>query len=108
MRPLLDFHRQFPGIELTVVDRPVSALREAVLQGQVDFVLLYAPLPEKQFRSVPLLKERVLLAVPGDSPLAQPFGGTQPVPYPQISFPSASVAGGQKVHRAAAGGFRLK
>ena len=86
MQPILEFHRMFPGIRLTVLDNPVCALREAVLQGQVDFVLLYAPLPEKQFQTVPLLKERVLLAVPMDSPLAQPFGGEQPVPYPQISF----------------------
>lgn len=86
MKPLLEFHKKFPGIKLTVVDRSVSALREAVLQGQLDFVLLYGPLPEKQLQSVPLLKERVLLAVPEGSPLAQPFGGRQPVPYPQISF----------------------
>lgn len=83
---LVDFHRRYPKIRLSVVEGSTERLREHVLQGHVDFALVYEPLPENLFQTVPLLEERVLLAVPPNHPFARKFNGVQPVPYPQISF----------------------
>ena len=56
-----------------------------MLQGHVDFALLYAPLPET-FRTVPLMEERVFVAVPRHHPLVSQYNEVQPLPYPAISF----------------------
>ena len=56
-----------------------------MLQGHVDFALLYAPLPET-FRTVPLMEERIFVAVPRHHPLVSQYNGVQPLPYPAISF----------------------
>ena len=58
-----------------------------MLQGHVDFALLYAPLPET-FRTVPLMEERIFVAVPRHHPLVSQYNGVQPLPYPVISFKS--------------------
>lgn len=83
---LVSFHRMFPGIELNVLEGSVVQLREYVRQGKVDFALLYAPLPEREFSFISLLDEHVCLAVPLDHPLAVPYHGIQPLPWPVISF----------------------
>ncbi|WP_033170258.1 LysR family transcriptional regulator [Selenomonas sp. ND2010] len=85
-QPLIDFHRTYPGIRLTVREHSLRELKEDVLAGTVDFALLYEPLPDKNFASIPLLKERTLLAVPMDHPFAARFGGRQVTPYPTMSF----------------------
>jgi len=86
MAPLIEFHRRFPGIHLMVKERPVEQLKEAVKSGEVDFALLYEPLDAHDFQQVPLLEERILLAVPMDHPFAGQVSGLQPQPYPVISF----------------------
>lgn len=85
-QPLIAFHRSYPGIHLQVRENSLHGLKEDVLTGSVDFALLYEPLPDHAFASIPLLKERTLLAVPMAHPFAKKYGGRQVIPYPVISF----------------------
>ncbi|SFI34707.1 DNA-binding transcriptional regulator, LysR family [Selenomonas ruminantium] len=85
-QPIIDFHRSYPGIHLQVCEHSLQELKEDVLAGNVDFALLYEPLPDASFAAIPLLKERTLLAVPMDHPLAKKYGSKQVLPYPTLSF----------------------
>ena len=85
-RPIIEFHRRYPGIHLTVREHSVGELREDVQNGNVDFALLYEPLPDSSFDRIRLLRERTLLAVPMSHPFAAKYGGGQAVPYPKLSF----------------------
>ncbi|MBR2214179.1 MAG: LysR family transcriptional regulator [Selenomonadaceae bacterium] len=83
---LVAFHRRYPGIKLSVVEGSTERLREHVRQGHVDFALLYEPLPPNFFASIPIMKERVLLAVPPQHPWGQKYIAPQTPPFPTISF----------------------
>lgn len=85
-QPLTEFHRLYPGIHLKVKEHSLHGLKEDALRGMVDFALLYAPLSDTSFVSVPLLQEQTLLAVPMSHPLVRKYGGRQVIPYPKISF----------------------
>ncbi len=43
---MVAFHQRYPNIHLSVVEGSTGRLRERVLQGEVDFALLYEPLDE--------------------------------------------------------------
>ena len=79
------FHQRYPNIRLSVVEGSTSRLQEHILQGHVDFALLYTPLPDT-FRTVHLMEERVFVAVPRHNPMVSQYNGVQPLPYPTISF----------------------
>ena len=83
---IASFHQRYPNIKITLVEGSNARLREHVQQGHVDFALLYEPLSPSIFHTIPLMEERVFMAVPPHHPLAQKYGGTQPLPYPSISF----------------------
>lgn len=83
---MVAFNQRYPNIQLAVVEGSTSRLREHVLQGHVDFALLYAPQEEKLFHTIPLMEEKVLAAVPPQHPLSQSFHNVQTLPYPKISF----------------------
>ena len=83
---LVKFHQRYPNIRLSVVEGSTERLREHVLQGHVDFSLIYEPLPDTLFQTTSILEEQVLLAVPMEHPFARDYDGIQPIPYPKISF----------------------
>jgi len=83
---MVAFHQRYPDIQLSVVEGSTARLQERVLQGDVDFALLYEPLDEGLYQWVSLVEEHVFLAVPQTHPLALEYGGVQPLPYPRISF----------------------
>lgn len=82
---MVAFHQRYPNIQLSVVEGSTSRLQEHILQGHVDFSLLYTPLPDT-FRTIPLMEERVFVAVPRHHPMVSQYNGVQPLPYPVISF----------------------
>jgi len=65
---IASFHQRYPNIRITLVEGSTARLREHVQQGHVDFALLYEPLPASAFNTVPLMEERVFMAVPPPSP----------------------------------------
>ena len=83
---MVAFNQRYPNIQLSVVEGSTVRLKEHILQGHVDFALLYEPLDKNVFQCIPLMEERVILAVPQQHPLVRKFKGEQPVPYPSISF----------------------
>lgn len=84
-QPIIEFHRRYPGIRLMVKEHSVSELKEAVLNGEVDFALIYEPL-ESNFARIPLLTEKTLLALPPHHPFTQKPGNVQGEEYPVMSF----------------------
>ena len=85
-KAIVAFHQRYPGIQISVVEGSTARLQEHVLDGTVDFSLLYEPLDTGLFQWMPLMEESVLLAVPAEHPLAREYEGVQPEPYPKISF----------------------
>ena len=83
---MVAFHQRYPNIQLSVVEGSTARLKERVLNGDVDFALLYEPLDVNLYQWVSLMDEPVFLAVPRKHRFALEFGGLQPIPYPRISF----------------------
>ncbi|SHK93106.1 DNA-binding transcriptional regulator, LysR family [Selenomonas ruminantium] len=84
-KPIIEFHRRYPGIRLIVKEHSVNELKMAVAAGEVDFALLYEPL-EGAYERIPLLRERTLLALPAHHPFVQKYGNIDGEPYPTMSF----------------------
>lgn len=85
-QPLIEFHNRYPGISLQVREHSVSELQEDVLSGRVDFALLYDPLPDQGFARIPLLSERVMLALPQEHPFVRDLRPRLTRPFPRLSF----------------------
>ncbi|WP_072935422.1 LysR family transcriptional regulator [Schwartzia succinivorans] len=85
-RPLIEFHRKYPGIRLVVHEHPVAKLMEDILNGSVDFALLYEPLDDGSYQKIHLLKEKTLIAMPWSAWIEEEYGDKQVYPYPKISF----------------------
>lgn len=83
---IVAFHQRYPKVHLSIVEGSTERLKEHVIQGNVDFALLYEPLDKNNFKTVSLIDENVIMAVPQQHPLAREFKNIQPIPYPKISF----------------------
>ncbi|MDO4268894.1 MAG: LysR family transcriptional regulator [Eubacteriales bacterium] len=64
---LPEFHRRYPGIEIELHEAPALALPDLIEKGEIDFSLMAASTDYETLAFFPLLRERVLLAVPPDS-----------------------------------------
>ncbi len=85
-QPLVEFHRKYPGVHLIVKEYPVAKLKEEILNGSVDFALLYESLDDSSYQKVPLVKEKTLIAAPRSQWIEEEYGREQVVPYPPVSF----------------------
>ena len=83
---IVAFHQRYPNVHISIVEGSTERLKEHVLQGNVDFALLYEPLDKNNFKTIPLMDEKVLIAVPQQHQFARKFKNIQPIPYPKISF----------------------
>lgn len=80
------FCQRFTGIKVHVCEASNYSLMERLQNGELDFALLYEPLDKKIFSTIPLMDEKVLLAVPRGHRLAKGIPLKQLEPYPKISF----------------------
>lgn len=64
------FFQKYSGIKVDVVDHSTAELGEYARSGEVDFALVYEPINDGMLRSIPVMDERVLLAVPLNHSLA--------------------------------------
>lgn len=71
IQSIISFHRQFPGIELSVVELATEETRDRLLSGQLDLGVVFLPLKDEQLVSLPLYKEELVVIVPTDHPLAE-------------------------------------
>lgn len=65
------FQKQFPGIEVVLVEDTTSNLEEMTAKGKTDFTLLTLPLKDDELAYESILKEEILLAVPPGHKLAK-------------------------------------
>lgn len=62
---LISFHRQFPGIELTVIELATEETHAGLLSNQLDLGVVFLPLQDEQIVSRPLFDEELVLIVSG-------------------------------------------
>ncbi|BCJ86789.1 LysR family transcriptional regulator [Effusibacillus dendaii] len=65
------FQKRFPGIEIVLVEDTTANLEELTVKGKTDLTLLTLPLQEPELAFEPILKEKILLAVPPTHRLAK-------------------------------------
>ncbi|MBQ8683789.1 MAG: LysR family transcriptional regulator [Clostridia bacterium] len=65
-RILLPFFRQYPGIELNLLETNAAQLKESLLSEAADLAITH-DLDDPAFRAVPLFEEEILLAVPAEA-----------------------------------------
>lgn len=73
-KSIVAFCHNFPGIKVSVTEDSSQELMEKVLSGEIDVFVGIGSYDRKLFDSEPLAEERLLLAVPADSPLNEVFG----------------------------------
>jgi DNA-binding transcriptional LysR family regulator len=65
------FKQRHPGIELRLIDGGSFALEDALNTGRVDLGTLLRPINPDQFDSVPIIRDRLVVVVSKQSPLAR-------------------------------------
>lgn len=65
------FQKEFPGIELVLIEETTTNLEMLTARGQTDLSLLSLPISEQGLEIIPLLEEDILLAVPPNHTLAK-------------------------------------
>lgn len=67
---LISFHRQYPGIELNVVELATDETYEGLMSNRLDLGVVFLPLEDEQLINLPLYDEELVLAVSKEHPLA--------------------------------------
>lgn len=75
-RSIVAFCHNYPGIKVSVTEDSSQSLLEKVLSGEIDVFVGTGTYDRKLFDAEPLAEERLLLAVPADSPLNEVFAGS--------------------------------
>lgn len=65
------FQKQFPGIEVVLLEGTTAELEELTAKGKTDFTLLTLPLQETSLLYESILREEIVLAVPPGHPLVK-------------------------------------
>jgi DNA-binding transcriptional LysR family regulator len=66
------FIKSYEGVEVYLKDAPASALEELLLKGEIDVAIFCRPRePDDRFHSLPLYRERFVVAIGPDHPLAR-------------------------------------
>jgi len=68
---LASFRRNFPGIEVLLVESGALSLERKLLDGEVDFAIVTEPAAPEALEMMPLMTEELLLVVPMHHHLAE-------------------------------------
>ena len=68
---LPQFHEDYPGIDVILIEGTMSELLEMAINGITDFTIVTLPIPEDLLAYDPIMVEEILLAVPPKHDLAQ-------------------------------------
>lgn len=63
---LISFHRDHPGIELTVIELATEETRDGLLENWLDLGVVFLPIQDEQLISLPLFDEELMLAISSD------------------------------------------
>ncbi|MGG4555011.1 LysR family transcriptional regulator [Paenibacillus humicus] len=74
IQSIISFHRQFPGIELSIIELATEETRDRLLTNKLDLGVVFLPLKDEQLISLPLYKEELVVIVPQDHPFAESSG----------------------------------
>ncbi|MGN7469009.1 LysR family transcriptional regulator [Brevibacillus sp. SAFN-007a] len=69
-RVLPTFTKQFPGVELQLMEETSSHLEQLLVRGKIDVSLLTMPISDPSLTIIPAINEEIFLAVPPKHPLA--------------------------------------
>ncbi|MED3497859.1 LysR family transcriptional regulator [Brevibacillus agri] len=69
-RVLPTFTKQFPGVELQLMEETSSHLEQLLVRGKIDVSLLTMPISDPSLAIIPAINEEIFLAVPPQHPLA--------------------------------------
>ncbi|EJL26678.1 LysR family transcriptional regulator [Brevibacillus sp. BC25] len=70
-RVLPTFTKQFPGVELQLMEDTSSHLEQLLVRGKIDVSLLTMPISDPSLEIIPAINEEIFLAVPANHPLAK-------------------------------------
>jgi DNA-binding transcriptional LysR family regulator len=65
------FTKQFPGVELQLIEDTSSNLEQLLVRGKIDVSLLTMPIADPSLEVIPAIHEEIYLAVPPQHPLAK-------------------------------------
>ncbi|HEY8891879.1 MAG TPA: LysR family transcriptional regulator [Clostridium sp.] len=68
------FHEKFPGIDVVLVEGNSVKIADLAIKGTTDISLMTLPIKENLFSYEPILKEKILLAIPPSHPVAKKIG----------------------------------
>lgn len=68
---ILDFNKQYPNIELSVLGLRTGEIREKLLQNELDIGITFLPVQDKEIVSIPLYKSELTLVVPTSHSLTE-------------------------------------
>ncbi|WP_426983946.1 LysR family transcriptional regulator [Brevibacillus borstelensis] len=68
---ILAFHRQYPHIELSVLGLRTGDIRSALLDNQLDMGIVFLPVEDEEFETLPLVQEELCLVVPSGHALTE-------------------------------------
>jgi len=70
-RILPRFHEKFPGIEVVLIEGNSVKLEELAIKGTTDISIMALPIKTDFFSYEPILREKILLAIPVQHPIAK-------------------------------------
>jgi Transcriptional regulator len=68
---IAEFHRDYPGIKVELIDAPTSDIREEVISGNADCGLGTFSAAEEGIERIVLMRDNLALFMPTDHPLAR-------------------------------------
>jgi len=69
--PIKKYTRQFPKVEIMVLDRPPQSVIQLVREGDIDLGICMESIVPKDLITLPLVKVECLLITPSDHPLTE-------------------------------------
>lgn len=75
-RIIMDFSRQYPGVQIEMTEGPSAELHDKLLSGEIELLLDYM-FNETDYTAYPLIEEHILLAVPAACELNAQFADEQ-------------------------------
>lgn len=60
------FHREYPGVEMKILEAPTSKLDNALANGEIDLMISLTPFSNENVESVELCKEEILMLIPDE------------------------------------------
>ncbi|MFD0590932.1 LysR family transcriptional regulator [Paenibacillus sp. GCM10027627] len=66
---VIDFHRSYPGIELSVLGLRTGDIYDGLLRNELDLGIVMLPIEHNDLDAVPLYNGKMALAAPADHPI---------------------------------------